>query len=139
VGVGGASNHAEFFPLPCAPSRLGEGGNTKTSPCETLAPSRLRAYKGRFFTTACERKRYIPSPWQGEGEGGGAQGAHAVEVPMSQPLPPSQPSPLKRGEGVLQPTDDEALTKNLPLKAPSKGGVKTGKARFTSARPGQSR
>ena len=36
---------------------------------------------------------------------------------MSQPLPPSQPSPLKRGEGVLQPTDDEALTKNLPLKA----------------------
>jgi len=32
VGVGRASNHAEFFPLPLAPSRLGEGGNKKTYP-----------------------------------------------------------------------------------------------------------
>jgi hypothetical protein len=32
--VGRARNYAEFFPLPLAPSRLGEGGNKKTSPCE---------------------------------------------------------------------------------------------------------
>ena len=34
MGVGRASNHAEFFPLPLAPSRLGEGGKKKTYPCK---------------------------------------------------------------------------------------------------------
>jgi hypothetical protein len=37
-GVGKASNHAEFFPLPLTPSRLGEGGNEKTSLVRTLSP-----------------------------------------------------------------------------------------------------
>ena len=38
MGVGRASNHAEFFPLPLAPSRLGEGGNKKTYPRKRPSP-----------------------------------------------------------------------------------------------------
>ena len=41
MGVGRASNHAEFFPLPLAPSCLGEGGNKKTYPRKPLRRGRV--------------------------------------------------------------------------------------------------
>jgi hypothetical protein len=53
----------------------------------------LGDFRERFFL-------FHPSPWMGEGEGGGEKGTQGT-VRYASPLPPSQPSPT-RGEGAQE-------------------------------------
>jgi hypothetical protein len=38
---------------------------------DNRVPSPGMTLRGKFFTTACDKKRLIPSPAMGEGQGGG--------------------------------------------------------------------